>query len=625
MNDELIFLPQPQKVSRHNEGYLLQGEKLIQLIIPQALEMHFSALRLQKIIKIVCGLDWEIAAGTALPNELVGITLCIDPQAVLRQQAYELTITAQSVRIIGHEAAGVFYGVNTLIQIIGQNGLRLPGMSIADWPDFLARGVMLDISRDKVYSMPTLYNLVDMLAGWKVNQLQLYTEHTFAYRKHPAVWSGASPMTGQEILELDRYCKERFIELVPNQNSFGHMHRWLTQPRYAPLAETHGTFMAPWGEMTGPFSLCPIDPRSLELVCDLYDELLPHFSSRTVNVGCDEAVDLGQGRSKDICEKFGIGQVYLDYLLKIHREVNRRGFRMQYWGDIIIHYPDLIPSLPADATALEWGYEADHPFGPHAQKFAQAGIPFYLCPGTSAWNSIAGRTTNALANLKSAAENGLAYGAVGYLNTDWGDNGHWQPLPVSYLGMAMGAAYSWAYFANKDRDAAQTISLHAFQDASGAMGKVAYNLGEIYQTPGLAIPNSSALFWLLQLPVNELRKFSNLRMPGLDRTLQEIDLALASLDRASMNLPDGDLIQREFRLAAKMLRHAARRGKWFLAAASAQPEQAARTENQALIKELDDIVDEYRAVWLLRNRAGGLAESAGRLELIRKDYQRSTV
>ncbi len=230
MNDELIFLPQPQKVSRHNEGYLLQGEKLIQLISPQALEMHFSALRLQKIIKIVCGLDWEIAAGTAVPNELVGITLCIDPQAVSRQQAYELTITAQSVRIIGHEAAGVFYGVNTLIQIIGQNGLRLPGMSIADWPDFLARGVMLDISRDKVYSMPTLNNLVDMLAGWKVNQLQLYTEHTFAYRKHPAVWSGASPMTGQEISELDRYCKERFIELVPNQNSFGHMHRWLTQP-----------------------------------------------------------------------------------------------------------------------------------------------------------------------------------------------------------------------------------------------------------------------------------------------------------------------------------------------------------------------------------------------------------
>ncbi len=204
--------------------------------------------------------------------------------------------------------------------------------------------------------------------------------------------------------------------------------------------------MAPWGEMTGPFSLCPIDPRSLELVCDLYDELLPHFSSRTVNVGCDEAVDLGQGRSKDICEKFGIGQVYLDYLLKIHREVNRRGFRMQYWGDIIIHYPDLIPLLPEDATALEWGYEADHPFGLHAQKFAQAGIPFYLCPGTSAWNSIAGRTTNALANLKSAAENGLAYGAVGYLNTDWGDNGHWQPLPVSYLGMAMGAAYQLGVF-----------------------------------------------------------------------------------------------------------------------------------------------------------------------------------
>jgi N-acetyl-beta-hexosaminidase len=225
-------------------------------------------------------------------------------------------------------------------------------MKINDWPDFPARGVMLDVSRNKVPTLETLCALVDLIAGWKVNQLQLYMEHTFAYRNHPEVWAQASPLTGGEILMLDAYCRERFIELVPNQNSFGHMERWLKLDRYAALAETHAVFQAPWGPMQGPFSLSPVDPGSLELVQSLYDELLPHFTSRMFNAGLDEAVDLGQGRSQALCQKLGTSQVYLDYLLDIYREVTRRGYTLQYWGDIVIHYPELIPYLPKDAVAM---------------------------------------------------------------------------------------------------------------------------------------------------------------------------------------------------------------------------------------------------------------------------------
>src|SRR5690606_11763612 len=116
----------------------------------------------------------------------------------------------------------VFYGAVTLIQLLEQAGASLPCLRISDRPDFVDRGVMLDVSRDKVPTMETLYRLVDRLASWKINQLQLYTEHTFAYRHHPEVWAKASPLTGEEILRLDAYCRERFIELVPNQNSFGH-------------------------------------------------------------------------------------------------------------------------------------------------------------------------------------------------------------------------------------------------------------------------------------------------------------------------------------------------------------------------------------------------------------------
>ena len=119
-----------------------------------------------------------------------------------------------------------------------------------------------------------------------------------------------------------------------------------------------------------------------------------------------------------------------------------------FWGDIILQAPELIPELPQDSIALEWGYEHDHAFDERCAKFAEAGIPFYVCPGTSSWNAVAGRTDNALGNLRSAAENGLKHGAIGYLNTDWGDNGHWQYQSTAYLGYVYGAAVSWAVEAN---------------------------------------------------------------------------------------------------------------------------------------------------------------------------------
>jgi hypothetical protein len=525
-------------------------------------------------------------------------------------------VTPDGIVVESSTAAGVFYGACTLAQILQQRGRTVPALQIRDWPDFAVRGAMLDISRDKVPQMSTLYTLIDQLAGWKLNQVQLYTEHTFAYRAHRAVWAEASPLTGDEILTLDAYCRERHIELVPNQNSFGHMERWLTHASYAALAETPGPFQTPWGEMPGPFSLCPTDPGSLDLVRGLYDELLPYFSSAQLNVGCDETFDLGQGRSREICAQRGTAQVYLDYLLQIHKEVTARGRTMQFWGDIIVQSPELIPALPRDSIALDWGYEADYPFADHGPQFAASGIPFYVCPGTSTWCSLGGRTDNALGNLLNAAENGLAHGARGYLITDWGDRGHWQQLPVSFLGFAAGAAYAWALGANRDRDMAAAVSLHAFDDPTGSMGRVASDLGNVYQTPGVAVPNGSALFWVLQLPVGIPYPPPG-PPPDFAAALAAIDAAMEPLPRARMQRLDAARIVEEYEFTARLMRHAARRGQWSLDPTGAGGDATRR----ALDSDLRDLIADYKQLWLARNRPGGLADSAGRLETARADYR----
>ena len=606
MATAFTLLPNPRKITPLEGLYVFQPGKLIQVDSPEPQGLLFSVSRFQQALQTSLGLSWQTAAGWAMPKVEVGLSVSIVPHLVTHPQGYRLEITSQGISLLGHDAAGVFYGVCTLNQLLSQADQRaLPCLVVEDWPDFPARGVMLDISRTKVPQMKTLYDLVDRLASWKINQLQLYTEHTFTYRNHPQVWENASPMTGEEILALDAFCRERFIELVPNQNSFGHLTRWLKLPRYAAMAEVTGKFTSPWGEMEGPFSLAPVQPGSLELVRSLYDELLPHFSSRMFNVGCDETVDLGAGQSKQVCAERGVNRVYLDFLLKIYEDVSRRGFKMQFWGDIIVQAPELVPELPADSIALEWGYAAEHPFDEHGRLFATSGIPFYVCPGTSSWNSIAGLTDNAIANLLNAAENGLKHGAVGFLNTDWGDNGHWQPLPVSFLGFAVGAAYAWNLENNRKLDVAEALSRFAFDDPAGVMGKLAYDLGNVYLASGIKIPNVSALFGVMQRSLEEIAAYPGIIPAPFQYSLEAIDRAAAPLGKDRSQRPDAALIRREFALAVHMLRHACQRGLRAL-----ETDASCKAGQSVLLgKDLDDLLGEYRAVWLERNRPGGLAES----------------
>jgi hexosaminidase len=628
MMRDLLLLPMPRHTVFTDGTLALSTDRLIVLDSADPQALRFTATRLRKALRDYAGFTWEIVASTAVPWEQVGVTLSVVPDGVRHSQGYELTITEGGIHAVASTRAGIFYAVMTLSQILEQRGRDLPTLRISDWPDFPNRGVMLDISRDKVPTMETLFSLVDLLASWKVNQLQLYRVHTFAYRNHPEVWAEASPLTGEEVLALDAYCRQRFVELIPYQNCFSHMTRWLAHDRYRHLAECPEGCETRWGYFDTPLSLCPVDPGSLELARSIFDELLPHFSSRHVNVGCDETVDLGRGRSREVVEKYGEGQVYLDFLLKIYREVKVRGRTMQFWGDIITGYPDLVPQLPRDVVVLEWGYEADHPFDDHGAVFAASGVPFYVCPGTSTWNTIAGRTENALGNLCNAAENGLRHGAVGYLNTDWGDNGHWQPLPVSYLGYAYGAAVSWACEANRELDIPQAISAYAFRDASGTpalspvegMGRIAYDLGNAYRETGVALPNASALFRILQMRPELVAEIADLSEERLQSTLDYVDGVIALLPRVQMRRPDGDLIRREYTWAADMLRHACRRGIWALGRTRGEEDTVLR---QKLVKDADRLAREFHEIWHARNRPGGFKDSLARMEKMRQSYETS--
>lgn len=602
---DLFLFPAPRSLKRSKDNIVLPRQGKIVIPDPKYL---FSAKWIQTALREL-GFHWQIV--TSNPKGDFAIHLI---EANFPEQAYTLKVAADGIRIEAKDA-GLFYGLCTLRQLLGAT---IPALEIEDSPDFPARGLMLDISRDKVPTMQTLFKLIDDFAALKINQIQLYMEHSFAYQQHEEVWKHASPITAEEVMEIDAYCRERFIELVPNQNSLGHMERWLKHPRYLPLAEKEDGFVPPWGgPWRPPSTVNPLDPRSFELYTELYDEFLPNFTSKQFNIGCDEPWELGQGKSKAETERTG-GRVYVNWVKKLYNELTKRGYRMMFWGDIIIHHPELVPELPADSIVMEWGYEADHDFAGHGKLFAQSGIPYYVCPGTSSWNTLIGRTKNAVGNLRSAAESGLKNGAIGYLNTDWGDNGHMQPLPVSYLGFTYGAGVSWGVEANKDADVAEALSRYVFKDSSGVMGKLAYDLGNAYLELGLNLHNSQLFANLMQVPYhrkNAAQDYADFDMELVHQMMEKMDEILAPIHQSRMQRQDSGLIVREFLQASNMIRHGAKWLLWATGKSDATPHE--------LRMDLDSLIMEQREVWLARNRAGGLEDSIARLHQLRNEYASS--
>lgn len=540
----------------------------------------------------------------------------------LPSQGYRLAISNQGIEIAAASASGLHYGAATLGEWIGIGEPRspLPNGVIEDWPDIERRGVLIDVSRDKVPTLATLKGLATRLAAWKINELQLYLEHAFAYRGHEIVWRDASPLTPSDVQELDRHCHQLGIELVPNQNSFGHLHRWLVHEPYRRLAECPEGIEHPFSRRREPFSLCPLDPGSIALLGDLYDQLFPCFHSHQANVGLDETFDLGRCRSREACANRGRETVYLEFLSRVHQLLSERGHRMQFWGDILLEHPERFAEVPADAIPLAWGYEADHPFAEQASHLATTGFDFYLCPGTSSWLSFAGRLDNALYNIANSARAATDSGALGLLLTDWGDQGHLQPLPVSYLPFLAGASAAWSSESVKEPSSRNWSEIFDRLVLAGAgLGELVCGLGRVHRLLGTPDRNGTALFHLLASPWDPIDhpRYRRLTVEGFDR----VEAALENLDRGISKIPGcyggEENAAREFDWVASALSLAVRVGRARLATQDRLGE-IPRSERQVLARSIHELVEERRALWLYRNRPGGLENALAPLASLAK-------
>jgi len=560
-----------------------------------------ASVRFRSAIREIPFIDERLEAE---PSYQWRIECRLGDSGILSEEGYQLKISPEGIALNARSETGWYRGLTTLGQILQQYPHALPCLQIEDEPDLHERGYMLDISRCKVPTQSSLYELIDTLAALKYNQLQLYTEHTFAYGDHQTVWENASPLTPEEIQTLDTYCYKRYIELVPNQNSFGHMDRWLRHDAYKHLAECPDGYIHPllgprkWGGTLKP------NQESIAFVGQLYDELLPNYRSNRINVGGDEPWELGQGWSQCLVKEQGKHRVYIDHLLRINNLVERKGKTMQFWADIVLEAPELASELPETCLGIIWGYEANHPFGKQCQALKESGIPFYVAPGTTSWNSIGGRIQNALLNIEEACRHAIKDGAQGLLLADWGDFGHHHFPFTSYHAITWSSALSWNQSSKGQFDLNNAVETAFLSGKSSATAKAIFELSEIVNSLSYQPDNRTLLNDLLMSNGRKLNdQLSHTNYRELEQAGKRLEAFIASTRADQVSWKASDLVSSELMLTIELLKYAAKKG---LNAVSGNHEDQE--------EERKRLVSEYRTLWLARNRPGGLDESAAYLE-----------
>ena len=360
-----------------------------QIVIAPELGRHgnVSAGILKDCIQKWTGFCPRILKGKAGKGDI-----CFSLSAELTGEAYRLLIGAGGIVCEGGSGAGVFYAVQTLCQIIEQCRGVLPYLEITDAPDMEHRGYYLDQTRGRVFTLDALKETVDRLCRYKINEFQLYIEHTYLFRGLSELWRDETPLTAEEIMELDEYCLARNIELIPSLASFGHLYTLLSTKSHEELCQLPEASAQPfsfWDRMRH-HTVNVTDARVLPLIKGMLEEYLALFSSDKFNLCADETFDLGTGRSAEYAKEHGVHRMYIEYVRELCTFLADKGKQPMFWGDVICDEPFLVKELPENIICLTWGYAPDksEEYLPENGRDRSKAVSVPRCCGMNQWMNL---------------------------------------------------------------------------------------------------------------------------------------------------------------------------------------------------------------------------------------------
>ncbi|XP_067942054.1 uncharacterized protein [Watersipora subatra] len=447
---ELLW-PPPQKISVHpSRGEFRTADKLVIAAVtgPEPSLVHeilntWRAKR-QSFLDLNIEFVMETIAYQTTPAiitfDLPSIVCQVDKNIFHQASSYKLTILQNQVRAVASDLAGLHYAVSTFIQLleIFEKEEAIPSLQIHDWPDLKCRGVMLDCSKGRILYEANLWELVDRLSILKINEVHLYSriDHPKVDSSNPDIWQ--FPYTRSMLIEFDRFCQQRFVTLVPVLDISQHVD---------------------YDQLSGLFPLF-LDYLSC-FTCSRKINIGPRLSMMLLNIGENGMLSTKNFLPLSDCH----------HLLLCGEALKQTGNTQQS-----------LKWLPSNMMLMSYGYTADFDFTPTIKQYTEYGSAYYVCPGTSSWNSIAGCPRSAVANIHGAMKQGIDNQALGMLLCDWSGKGHVTDSLFSLPSFVSMAGMSWNKGVNQvtvlDRLPA-LLSLHMLSDAKCQVGKVLVELGKL--------------------------------------------------------------------------------------------------------------------------------------------------
>ncbi len=442
---DLKLTPYPQVVTQQPGELALSSPVRIALRAASE-EDRFAAGMLREELKTIAHADSIIGAQAGKgPGILIGrlgepavgrvlARLKVDRAALEKPESYVLHVGSNGILVAAKTSEGIFYAVQTLRQLIprvSSGPIRLPYLTITDWPALRYRGLSVDISRGPIPTEEQMRSMIRTMSEYKMNLISYYMEHVYTYSHAPIVPPEGGEITPELMKRIIAYARNYHMDVVPQQQTFGHLHHVLKFERYQDMAEVpHGNVLA------------ANSPEAYEWVRKSATQLANEFSSKFLHIGSDETTELGEGRSRADTQRLGAGAVYFDHMSKVVDMLRPLNKTLMFWGDIALNHPELLPKLPKDLVAMTWGYEPKEDFSAHITPFRNQRIDVFVCPGLSDWNRIYPNFTVATKNINNFVRDGKKLGAIGMLNTDWRDSGEGL-FNLAWYGIVFSAAAAW--------------------------------------------------------------------------------------------------------------------------------------------------------------------------------------
>ncbi len=426
------IIPQPK------EYKLLGGTCDIRLInritkhclIDKPIENVLEEIKLKQVRPSINILDLILI----IPQKQEQIKLCqlnkILPDESIGEEGYYLKILSDSILISANTAKGIFYGLQSLKQILESENTKkvIQCVWIKDFPKFKWRGVMDDISRGPVPTVKFVKEQIKRFAELKINLFMHYTEHVIKTNSHPVFAPINGNLTIADYKVLTEYAANYNISFVGNFQSFGHFTNILLNPKYSSLGES-GTLIS------------PIRKESYSFLKDVYSEMTRTFDATFFHVNCDETFDLGKNESKKLVDSIGYDKVYLQHIMKL-RDILPKNTRMMLWGDVLLQHQKMLSDLPIDVVVCTWNYDSLITFSDYINPFVKSKHDLFISPGIVNSNRIFPDYNRVRKNIERFCKEGAGQNVLGVLLTVW-DDGGLALFGNDWYGVAYSADKSW--------------------------------------------------------------------------------------------------------------------------------------------------------------------------------------